>query len=240
MLVREDRPAPVLTLSWALILAALAVLPTPVQAAGTKEVTRSKSINAAGVASVVLPAGVGDVRIEQGSGELIEARVTLRPQRAMSFFGSQPDLEQLDIAATIRGDQLTLDVDAKNIEEDWVVTLPKTLLSALEVKVGVGDVRVSAPARRLKVDVGVGDVDIDVPSGAVALQVGTGDAAIRMPASSAGSIVGRTGVGGVTLRGFEGSVKSATVGGSASGKGRGQQPIEARVGVGDLQIELTD
>jgi hypothetical protein len=47
-------------------------------------------------------------------------------------------------------------------------------------------------------------------------------------------------VGSASLHGLEGVVRSGGVGGKVSGTGRGQQPIEARVGVGDLEIVLKD
>lgn len=224
------RALPVLA-SWVLLTAAT------VSPAAT-EVTRAKTIAAKGVASLVLEAGVGGMRIEQGSGNAIEASVTLRAKRNTGIFTALPDVEKLDISATMRGDQLTLKVDSKNIEEQWVVRVPPTTLSAMELKLGVGDVAVSAAAKRLEVDVGVGDVNVDSKSGSITLQVGTGGASIRTSLANAGEIDGKSGVGSVSLKGLEGTVKSKAVGGSVSGKGRGQEPIEARVGVGSVEITL--
>mgnify|MGYP003349789516 CR=1 FL=1 len=112
-------------------------------------------------------------------------------------------------------------------------------MSSLEVKLGVGNVAVVSDAKRLEVDLGVGDVELDAPTSAVAINVGTGDARVKTELSSAGPIEGTSGVGSVSLTGLEGTVKSRAVGGKVTGKGRGQQPIEVTVGVGDLTIELT-
>ena len=57
--------------------------------------------------------------------------------------------------------------------------------------------------------------------------------------SNAGPIEGVSGVGNISMEGLEGTVKSRAVGGRVTGKGRGQQPIEVKIGVGDLVIELT-
>ena len=221
-------------------LAAVAMLASAALSAAPDEVTRSRTLSAAGVASVVLGVGVGEIRVEQGSGDAIEARVTIRAKRNTGIFSSLPDVQKLDLAATMRGDQLTLDVDAKNIEEDWLIRLPKTPLSALELKLGVGDVRVDAAAKRVEVDIGVGDAKLEVPSGAVTVKIGTGDAGIRTPLANAGAIDGKTGVGNVSLAGLDGTVKSSAVGGSVSGRGRGQQALEAKVGVGEVDIVLTE
>ncbi|MBM4209300.1 MAG: DUF4097 domain-containing protein [Gammaproteobacteria bacterium] len=208
--------------------------------AAADEVTRTRSFKAAEIASVALRSGVGEVRIEQGTGDVLEAQVTIKPKRTTGIFSALPDVKNLDMSATTRGDQLSLEVDAKNIEERWLLRLPKKMLSAVEVKLGVGDIKATASAKRIEVDVGVGDADIDIAVGAITLQVGTGDASIRTPRVNAGTIDGKTGVGGVSLKGLDGTVKGSTVGGSVSGQGAGQQPIEARVGVGDLNIVLSD
>lgn len=208
----------------------------PAVAAG--EVTRTRTLSAADLSGLVVTAQVGDVRIEQGDGEAIVAKVTLKPKRTTGVFSSLPDVSALEISVTTRGDQLRLEVDAKNIEERWLIRMPRKLLSAIEVKAGVGGVTVSAPARRIEVDLGVGDATIDVPSGAISVQIGTGDATVRTSLANAGRIDGKTGVGSVSLSGLEGTVNSRAVGGSVSGKGRGQEPIDARVGVGNLSISL--
>lgn len=224
----------------AFFASALIALALATNVAAADEVTRSRSFKATEISSLALRSGVGAVRIEQGTGDTLEVQVTIKPKRTTGIFSSLPDVKNLDMSATTRGDQLTLEVDAKNIEERWLLRLPKKTLSAIEVKAGVGDVKVTAPAKRIEVDLGVGDADIDVQLGAITLQVGTGDASIRTPRVNAGTIDGKTGVGGVSLKGLDGTVKGSAVGGSVSGQGAGQQPIEARVGVGDLNIVLSD
>lgn len=202
--------------------------------------TKTRTIDAQEINSVSLKASVGSVRVEPGSGDVIEIRVVLRPKRTTGVFSSLPDVEKLDISATTRGDQLELGVDANNIQEDWVLKLPRKMLSALEIGVGVGDVNITAPAKRIELDLGVGDADIDVVTGAITVKVGTGDAHIKTALRNAGEIKGTTGVGSVSLKGLEGTVKSNVVGGRISGSGRGQQPIDVTVGVGNLSIELDE
>jgi hypothetical protein len=209
-------------------------------AAAPEEVIRARSFPAADLGSVVIKAGVGGVTVEAGGGEQLEVEVTLRPRRTTGLFSPLPEVEQLQLGAKVRGDQLTLAVDAKNIEEKWRVRLPARVLSAVEIKLGVGDVRIDAPARRFEVDVGVGDVGIKVPAGAILLRLGTGDARIESKLGEVGAIAGKTGVGSASLQGLEGVIRSGGVGGKVSGTGRGQQPLEARVGVGDLEIILKD
>lgn len=220
------------------LLAASVALPAVASAADS--VTRTRMLAAEPIASIVVEAGVGEVRIEQGEGSAIEARVAITAKRNTGIIGALPDVSKLEMSATTRGDQLRLEVDSKNIEERWVLRLPKKMFSALEAKLGVGNAVITAAARRIEVDLGVGDARVDAPSGAIAVRVGTGNAEIRSARVNAGMVEGTTGVGGLTVTGVDGTVERHVVGGSIKGKGRGREPIEVTVGVGDLKVTLTE
>ncbi|MFZ9745320.1 MAG: hypothetical protein ACO3G4_01655 [Opitutaceae bacterium] len=227
--------SPFLLAGWLMVLA-----PSLSLFAAAEEVVRTASFPAADLSSVLLKAGVGGVTVEAGGGDQLVVELTLRPRRTTGLFSRLPEVEQLKLASKVRGDQLILSVESKNIDEKWRVRLPARRLSAVEIKLGVGDVRIEASARRFEVDVGVGDVSLKAPGAAVDLRLGSGDARIEAKLSETGAVFGKTGVGSASLQGIEGVVRSGGVGGKFSGTGRGQQPIEARVGVGDLEIVLKD
>lgn len=230
---------PRIIIVFSLVILSLVALAKP-SAYAASEATRSKNFAAGPIASISLKAAVGGVRIEPGRGDDIEVSVALKAKRTTGIFSALPDVSTLDISATTRGDELSLEVDAKNIEEQWLIRLPRKSLSAIEITLGVGNVSVSAPAGRFDIDVGVGDATINIPSGAIAVTVGTGDARITTKLADAGAIKGKTGVGSTELNGVKGSVKSSRVGGNVTGQGQGTQPIEATVGVGDLAITLIE
>jgi hypothetical protein len=227
-----------MTLSRPLLAALLALAPAIAPAADS--VTRTRMLATDPVASIVVEAGVGEVRIEQGEGNAIDVRVTITPKRTTGPVGKLPDVSKLEMSATMRGDQLRLEVDSKNIEERWVLRLPKKVFSAIEVKLGVGEVSVTTNARRVEVDLGVGELTVEAPSGAITVNLGTGDADIRSTRANAGTVEGTTGVGGLTVTGVDGTVERHMVGGSIKGKGKGREPIEASVGVGELKVTLTE
>lgn len=222
------------------LLAATLLMLAPAIAPAADSVTRTRMLATDPVASIVVEAAVGEVRIEQGEGNAIEARVTITPKRNTGPVGKLPDVSKLEMSATMRGDQLRLEVDSKNIEERWVLRLPKKVFSAIEVKLGVGEVSVTANARRVEVDLGVGDVKADASAGAIAVNVGTGNAEIRSTRANAGPVEGTTGVGGITVTGVDGTVERHMVGGSIQGKGKGREPIEVKVGVGELKVTLAE
>lgn len=230
---------PKISIVFSLVILALSAF-HPADAAAAGEVTRSKNFASGPIASISLKAAVGSVRIESGRGDDIEVSVVLEAKRNTGVFSALPDVSKLEISAVTRGDELSLEVDAKNIEEQWLVRLPKKSFSAIEVTLGVGKVVVSSQAGRFDIDVGVGDATLDVPGGAIAVTVGTGDVRIKTRLADAGTIKGKTGVGSVELTGLRGTVKSSTVGGSVAGQGQGAQPVEATVGVGDLSVTLVE
>jgi hypothetical protein len=227
-----------MTLSRPLLAALLALAPAIAPAADS--VTRTRMLATDPVASIVVEAGVGEVRIEQGEGNAIDVRVTITPKRTTGPVGKLPDVSKLEMSATMRGDQLRLEVDSKNIEERWVLRLPTKVFSAIEVNLGVGNASVTTNARRVEVDLGVGEATVTAPAGAIAVNVGTGDADIRSTRANAGTVEGTTGVGGLTVTGVDGTVERHMVGGSIKGKGKGREPIEVKVGVGDLQVTLVE
>jgi hypothetical protein len=234
-----DPEAPMTVLSRSTLAVALLVISTALPAVASESVTRTRMLAAENIASIVVEAAVGEVRIEPGESDAIEARVTLIAKRNTGI-GALPDVSTLQMSATTRGDQLRLEVDSKNIEERWVLRLPKKVFSALEAKLGVGEVKITVPARRIEVDLGVGDARVDAASGAISVRVGTGNAEIRTTRENVGTVEGTTGVGGLTVTGVDGTVDRHWVGGSIAGKGRGREPIEVTVGVGDLTVTLTD
>jgi len=221
-----------------LVSALLALL--PVVAPAAEKVTRTRMLASENINAIVVEAAVGSVRLEPGEGTAIEATVTLEAKRNGVRLGDLPDVTKVQMSATTRGDQLRLGVDEKNIEEHWVVRVPKKMFSEFEVKLGVGEGMINATARRITLDIGVGDAKVDSASGAITVRVGTGNAEIRTARANAGAVEAATGVGGLTVKGVDGKVERHMVGGSIDGKGRGREPIAAKVGVGDVTVTLTE
>jgi hypothetical protein len=221
-----------------LVSALLALLPAVAPAAD--KVTRTRMLASDGINAILIQARVGSVRLEPGEGNAIEAKVTLEAKRNSDPVSDLPDVTKVQMSATTRGDQLRLGVDEKNIEEHWIVRVPKRMFSEFEVKLGVGQGAIIAPARRITLDIGVGDAKVDAATGAITVRVGTGNAELRTARANAGAVEATTGVGGLTVKGVDGKVERHMVGGSIDGKGRGREPIEAKVGVGDVTVTLTE
>ena len=202
-------------------------------------VTRQKDFAASGITAISLDAGVGSVRIEQGDADRIKVTARLEAKRMSNPLSALPDVSKLDIRHAIVNGTLELRVDAKNLNEDWVVTLARAPLNRIDVELGVGDVEVQGNARRISVEAGVGDVRVDAAAAEINVDVDVGDARVVTSQKSAGSIEAKTRVGEVTLKGSKTSSMSGSVGASVSSQAEGSNPIIIKVGVGDVRVDLT-
>jgi hypothetical protein len=189
--------------------------------------TLSLSKPAAGIAGVVIEAGVGDVEVTAVQGGEITASVDVNPKKSVHLFGSSRDREELDSArldAEMHGHTLHLRVRRGgdkdwSFGEDWTVSLPPG--TRAEIKLGVGDVRVIDVTADVEVKVGVGDVRVE----------GT--------YANFGEIHAEAGVGGATLRTPEARTEGeGFIGHSLDATGPGKSSIEVASGVGDLEIRL--
>ena len=201
-------------------------------------VTRQKDFAAAGITALSVDAGVGSVRIEQGDGDRIKVTARLEAKRMSNPLSALPDVSKLDIRHAVVNGTLELRVDAKNLREDWVVTLARTPLNRIDVELGVGDVEVQSNARRISVDAGVGDVRVDATAAEINVDVDVGDARVVTSQKNAGSIEAKTRVGEVTLKGSKTSSMSGSVGASVSSQAEGSNPVIIKVGVGDVRVDL--
>ncbi len=178
-----------------------------------------------GVTTVRVAAGVGEIEILAGEYENVGVRVevSLTSRSARTSRRSRRELEEVQLVAERRGDDLELRLHPRRRRfewrEQWSIRLPAHLAAAVEL--GVGDVRVVDVAGDLSIEVGVGQVRID---GAYA---------------AFGPIAASCGVGDVTLRTPSGRERgSGFIARSLQSRGPGTATLEAETGVGDIDIRL--
>ena len=198
---------------------------------------------AAGIRSLSLDTGVGDVTVVAGEGEEIVARVTLKPRRGgFPFFGSSSkgrrQVEEARIEARRSGDELELGIAGpekdRRFEERWEVTVPARL--SLDLDVGVGDVKISGVSGGVTLDSGVGDVEMEVSGGDLTIDAGVGDVNISIPVGAVGTVDLDAGVGDCSITTPEGVIRGKSLGCEASWKGPGTASIEVDSGVGDVEV----
>jgi len=200
---------------------------------------------AAGLESVRLDAGVGDIDITANDDAAgVSISVELKPRRG-GFFSSlkkaQREVDEAELRMDVSKGILRLEIetssDDRHFEEKWIIELPARLDFNLDL--GVGDVDIRGLSGQLTVDIGVGDLDAEGVSGDLNIDIGVGEASVRAAAADYGSVDGSGGVGDarLTVRGKKIS-SSGFVGKSAEWTGDGAHVIEISVGVGDAEVTL--
>ena len=180
---------------------------------------------AAGVARIVLEVGVGDVEVIADESGTITAHVVVSANKG--WRGTSRDrrkLEELSLESELKGDALHLrmregDDDGHSLGEDWTLHVPAGV--AIEIELGVGDLRILDLAADIDIELGVGDVRIEGEH------------------SAFGPIEGQCGVGDVSLRTpRERTEGSGFIAHSLEAEGPGKASIDVEVGVGEVDIRL--
>ncbi|MEW6337411.1 MAG: hypothetical protein ACOY3Y_21525 [Acidobacteriota bacterium] len=171
---------------------------------------------------VAIEAGVAEVEVVAADVTAVSVEVDIESSKSRSRV--QKIVDRLELRAEERGGRLHLQVanapdHDRDYSEVWTVQIPRTL--ALELEVGVGDLRILDVAASVSVEAGVGDIRIEGEHGAfgrVRASCGVGDVEIRTPEGRADS------------DGF--------IGKSASHRGPGKADLDVEAGVGDITIRL--
>jgi hypothetical protein len=224
------------------LIAALAVA-APLAAAAPRVL--DGKVPAAGLETVLLDAGVGDIEITAVDGaDQVTIRVELKARRG-GFFSSlkaaQREVDEAELRMDASKGVLRLEIetesDDRHFEERWTLEVPTDL--GCDLDLGVGDIDVHGLSGKLTVEIGVGDLTAAAVSGDLDIEIGVGDASVEAAAADYGVVEGSGGVGAaqLTVRGEKIS-SSGFVGGSAEWTGPGERAIEISVGVGDAKVTL--
>ncbi|MEU8263621.1 DUF4097 family beta strand repeat-containing protein [Micromonospora sp. NPDC048999] len=179
------------------------------------------NIEAVKITRITVRPGSGDVTV-RGSGAATDVRI----KRKVRYQGTQPDT-----GYRITGDELVLDTGCGNrCSVSWEVTAPEGVtvrgetgsgditlsqVGAVDVKLGSGDVSVTAAHGDVSAETGSGDITVDDATGAVRLHTSSGDVEARRLAAG---VDAETSSGDVTVE--------------------LDQPASARVHTGSGNVEL--
>lgn len=213
-------------------------------AAAAEERVLTGTFPAAGISSMKVTNGVGDVAITAASVSDITVEVTLIPRRGglfSSYRHAQDEVDSAKLASRTNGNELVLGLESSSneprFEARWVVVMPADIAVGLEA--GVGDVTIRGLAAGVDLEVGVGDAVIEVTGGSIDLEVGVGDATVQGPANAYGDVEASGGVGSSDLVVRDQRVSGeGFVGQSSSWRGDGPHAISVEVGVGDARVRL--
>lgn len=198
---------------------------------------------AAGIATVAIDSGVGDVEVRGAGVDTVSVRVILRPKRGLldSPRRIRELVEAVELRPEERGATLALRLRPAarqgNYEASWSVVIPAA--TGLRLDAGVGDVRVVGVQGGVSVDLGVGNVTLTDVAGDLIVDVGVGDVEVTGEWAAFGSLRADSGVGEVTLRTPDGRQRGKGVaGGKLAADGPGPARLRLAAGVGDVSIVL--
>lgn len=200
------------------IIAGTTLVSMPVSAKeGEKELTGSYNVSAK--TELQIDFGVGSIRFEPTSAEQVE--VTVLATADDDFNWRKNDLDAVELVTKQRGDRLQLSVSEEDdIAYEWVVKLPQ--MAALDLDLGVGEVKGQLQAMDINIDVGVGEVELLV-NGAV------------------GRINADVGVGDSVIRGLsEVESNRYMVAASSNARGSGKAKVNVDVGVGEITLTIKE
>lgn len=177
----------------------------------------SHRIDASSLESIEILIPVVQMNIEVYDGNDIELEIDIRSKRRMWLFGKR-DVDHIDLEIDRVGNNLIISINENNLDQTWKVRLPRYL--ALEMDIGVGEIRLEKFSNNLDMELGVGEVRVIVD-----------DTEYR-------SIDLDVGVGETLIRGFENAVHSEReiVSDSARYNGNGEFRIDIEVGVGEARV----
>jgi hypothetical protein len=230
----------------------LALLPLAALADSTEPRVLSAEVQTAGVDTLALEIGVGEVHVTASSDDKIHARVTLRrKQREFMWFfhwmteGSTSTIAAARIDQRSSGGRLTLTLalphasDQQDLKQEWDVQLPARL--KLDAVMDVGDLSIEGVAGGVMAKLNVGELNLDLPKGAIDANVNVGEIRARSGSGHHGRIELSSSIGDVALilQGTEGGTREhGGLGSRVSLDGDGPDEIQLKLNIGEVTLHL--
>ena len=199
-------------------VAAVSLILTTSQAMAkdSRELNHTFAINNASQLDIDFP--VGSLEVQSYDGSEVHVTIRIEPKNDKGWFGSEIDLSDIELNHSQRANLLSLKLDNDDIQQNWLVKMPKSM--AIDVELGVGDIEINELSNSVEIELGVGAVRIDSAL----------DDYKRIELES--------GVGDTKIRGLknEANTHRKVVSSQSSYQGNGQYNIDVEVGVGDIKV----
>lgn len=197
-----------------LLLSSLLTASTVSFADNSKTISRILDVDDVDLVHIEFPVGELEVVIWDELGISLEVEVFMEPDSSFEL------RDQITLTPEVDGSDLLLVIDEKDLELHWVVKVPESL--ALEIELGVGEIRIDGLDNNLSVELGVGEIEVIAAT------------------ANFDHIDASVGVGDATLQGFGSGTENERSFGSrdAHYEGGGDYAIEVELGVGDALVRL--
>lgn len=214
--------------------------------------TLSADIPAAGLKTLQLHVGVGEVHVSASNDDKVHAQVTLRQkeQEFLWFFhwvskGTAADIAAASITQNQQGGSLSLglnykgNADSDELKQEWEVQIPVRL--ALETEMKVGELNIRDVAGGVSANLNVGELDVQVPRGPMKAEVNVGEIRARSGSSDYGKIELSSSIGEAVLsiNGTRGGFHDhGGLGNSVTAEGKGSEDMHLSVNIGEVSLHI--
>ncbi|MCQ8879246.1 hypothetical protein NQT69_14640 [Pseudoalteromonas shioyasakiensis] len=161
---------------------------------------------------------VGSLEINTHEGNEIKVSIELE-EKSNGWFDNSDNLDELTLDSEQTANKLTLTLDNDDVQQTWLVSMPRSL--AVNVDLGVGDIEINDFANSADIEVDVGAVRIDSQSDDYKY--------INLD----------SGVGDTRISGLKNTAKSSRkmVSSQSEYSGNGTHTVKVEVGVGDIKLK---
>ena len=228
----------------------LALLPLAAQADSPR--TLSTDIPVAGIDTVALEIGVGEVHVTTSSDDKVHARVTLRrKQREFMWFfhwmteGSSSAIAAASLDQHSSGGRLELSLalphqdEQQDVDQEWDLQLPARLKLVTDMQ--VGNLSIEGVAGGVKAKLNVGELTLDLPKGAIDAEVNVGEIRAKSASPRHGRISLGSSIGDAALimQGTEsGYHEHGGLGNQVTLDGSGPDDMRLRLNIGEVTLHL--
>lgn len=236
-----------------LLLSALPLAAQADSASSSMPRTLKADLAGAGLNTVALDVGVGELHVTASGDDKVHVQVTLRrKQREFMWFfhwmagGTSDEIAAATIQQKTSGDRLTLSLDyphssgGDDMKQEWDVQVPARL--KLDAVMAVGDLSVEGVSGGVSARLNVGEVSIDIPKGPIDASVDVGEIRAKTATGQRGRIQLATNIGDAVLilQGSEsGYHDHGGLGSRVSLDGAGPDSMQLKVNIGDVSLHVT-
>ena len=205
---------------------------------GTRHATKIVEPQRAKSANARLEMGSGQLTINSGTGDLLDADFT--------YSGSYEE-PRVDYTVTDSVGQLNISQDSQSLhfgrsQNDWILHFSKDIPLDLKVEMGAGQGNLhlrEIPLTRLDLHIGAGQVDVDLTGDRKAdliadIEGGVGQADIRLPKNVGVIAHASGGIGSIDVRGLKHDGDSYT--NDAYGKSAATIHLRVQGGIGQITL----
>ncbi|HEY1773027.1 MAG TPA: hypothetical protein VGH91_07545 [Gammaproteobacteria bacterium] len=210
----------------------------------------SADVSGAGLDTLALQVGVGEVHVTASNDDTVHAEVTLRPKERefLGFLHWSGATGRSIAAAAIHQERqdkrltLSLDLDGHDqdeIKQEWEVQVPARL--KLDSVMNVGEMDIVGVAGGVGAKLDVGELEIDVPKGSIDADVNVGEIRAKSGSSHHGRIQLASNIGDATLllHGSESGVhEHGGLGNRVTLDGDGPDSMDLKLNIGEVTLHL--